>query len=243
MRIIIAALTALIVSAYDTIQDFDGVAFNIEEIIRHPHTLQDLLFLFFSLYFLAEGVVRLSKSESPAAAENPEMKKLEQEHNSLKTAYEEIQERLKNANAVAQSKLRPQAITAELVNFLSLLQSKGRLIDFLSEDITPYPNAQIGAAARVVHQGCSTVLRECFKISPICSTAEGQQVTVDKDYNSRQYRLIGKIGENPPHTGKLLHRGWQTAEVNRPRVMRQEETTPASWIIVPAEIEVEEDSK
>src|SRR5271157_596427 len=32
------------------------------------------------------------------------------------------------------------------VQMLGLLQRDGRLIDFLAEDITPYPDAQLGAA-------------------------------------------------------------------------------------------------
>src|SRR5690349_19708958 len=37
------------------------------------------------------------------------------------------------------------------VQMLALLQRDGRLIDFLSEDITPYADAQLGAAVRVIH--------------------------------------------------------------------------------------------
>jgi hypothetical protein len=37
---------------------------------------------------------------------------------------------------------------AETVSFLALLQERGRLVDFLMEDITTYDNAQVGAAAR-----------------------------------------------------------------------------------------------
>ena len=42
---------------------------------------------------------------------------------------------------------------AEIVSFLALLQERGRLVDFLMEDITSYDDAQVGAGARVVHQG------------------------------------------------------------------------------------------
>ena len=42
---------------------------------------------------------------------------------------------------------------AEIVSFLATFQERGRLIDFLMDDITTYDDAQVGAAARVVHQG------------------------------------------------------------------------------------------
>jgi len=54
---------------------------------------------------------------------------------------------------------------AEVVNFLAILQEKGRLVDFLMDDITAYDDAQVGAAARVIHQGCKAALQEHFKIS------------------------------------------------------------------------------
>ena len=37
---------------------------------------------------------------------------------------------------------------------------EGRLIDFLMDDLTAYGDAQVGAAARVVHEGCKAVLQE-----------------------------------------------------------------------------------
>src|SRR5690349_12560463 len=46
---------------------------------------------------------------------------------------------------------------AEIVAFFALLQEKGRFVDFLMDDVTAYDDAQVGAAARVVHQGCREV--------------------------------------------------------------------------------------
>src|SRR5206468_89714 len=43
---------------------------------------------------------------------------------------------------------------AEVVALFALLQEKGRFVDFLMDDVTAYDDAQVGAAARVVHQGC-----------------------------------------------------------------------------------------
>ena len=46
---------------------------------------------------------------------------------------------------------------AEIVSFLATLQERGRLVDFLMDDVTTYNDAQVGAAARVVHEGCKAV--------------------------------------------------------------------------------------
>ena len=109
---------------------------------------------------------------------------------------------------------------AEVVAFLALLQEKGRLVDFLMDDIAAYDNAQVGAAARVVHQGCRAALQEHLKVRPIRDEAEGAKVTVAAGYPADEYRLVGKIGGEPPFTGTLVHRGWKTESVKLPRIVR-----------------------
>jgi hypothetical protein len=39
---------------------------------------------------------------------------------------------------------------AQVLHFLGRLQEKGRLVDFVMDDIAPYSNEQVGAAARIV---------------------------------------------------------------------------------------------
>ena len=55
------------------------------------------------------------------------------------------------------------------LQLLGLLQREARLVDFANENITVYADADIGAAARVVHEGCARVLREHFSIEPVRS--------------------------------------------------------------------------
>ncbi len=50
------------------------------------------------------------------------------------------------------------------LQLLGLLQREARFVDFIQEDVAPYTDAEIGAAARVVHEGCRKVLREHFAI-------------------------------------------------------------------------------
>ena len=76
-----------------------------------------------------------------------------------------------------------------------MLQEKGRLVDFLMDDINAYSDAQVGAAARVVHAGCKAVLQEHFRIIPVRPEQEGSTVQVPAGYSADEYRLVGKIAE------------------------------------------------
>jgi Na+-transporting methylmalonyl-CoA/oxaloacetate decarboxylase gamma subunit len=125
---------------------------------------------------------------------------------------------------------------AEIVSFLATLQDKGRLVDFLMDDVSAYGDAEVGAAARVVHEGCRAVLHEHFDIEPIRTEREGATITVPENYRADAYRLVGKISGEPPFTGHLVHRGWKTETVKLPRVLRSgDDRLPA---IAPAEVEV-----
>jgi Domain of unknown function (DUF2760) len=123
---------------------------------------------------------------------------------------------------------------AEIVAFFALLQEKGRLVDFLMEDLASYEDAEIGAAARVVHEGCKQVLQEHFKIHPISVAEEGSQITLPAGFAADEYRLVGKLSGDPPFTGKLVHKGWKTDIVKLPRLV-DARRLPA---IAPAEVEL-----
>ncbi len=125
---------------------------------------------------------------------------------------------------------------AEVVSFLAALQQKGRLVDFLMDDVTAYSDAQVGAAARVVHAGCKSVLGEHFTIRHVRDEPEGSQVSVPAGYPADEYRLVGKIAGDPPFSGRLVHAGWKTETVKLPRVLKTgDDRLPA---IAPAEVEL-----
>ena len=133
---------------------------------------------------------------------------------------------------------QPQArrADAEIVHFLAMLQEKGRLVDFLMDDINAYSDAQVGAAARVVHAGCKGVLQEHFSINPVRTEQEGSMVQVPAGYSADEYRLVGKIAGSAPFSGVLVHRGWKTDMVKLPQLLRgAADQLPA---IAPAEVEV-----
>jgi len=125
---------------------------------------------------------------------------------------------------------------AEIVSFLATFQERGRLIDFLMDDITTYDDAHVGAAARVVHQGCKAALEEHFSIRPIREESEGSSVTIRAGYAADEYRLIGKISGPGAFSGTLLHHGWKTDWVNLPRLVRADPDRLPT--IAPAEVEL-----
>ena len=69
---------------------------------------------------------------------------------------------------------------------LTMLQREGRLIDFLQEEVAAFSDAEIGAAARVVHAGCRKTLQQCFLLEPILTEAEGDTVTVPEGFDAQR---------------------------------------------------------
>jgi hypothetical protein len=120
------------------------------------------------------------------------------------------------------------------LQLLGLLQREARLIDFANENITVYGDADIGAAARVVHEGCARVLREHFSITPVRSELEGARVTLAEGFDAASVRLTGNVVGKPPFTGTLSHRGWRAGEVRLPQLAEGHDAR----IIAPAEVEL-----
>lgn len=120
------------------------------------------------------------------------------------------------------------------LQLLSLLQREGRFIDFLEEDVSAFSDAQIGAAARVVHTQCRAALREHIPLEPIRSEEEGQRITLEKGFDAQKVRLAGNVGGEPPYTGTLSHRGWKAREVKLPKMAEGHDAS----IVAPAEIEL-----
>jgi len=133
--------------------------------------------------------------------------------------------------------LEPVRADAEIVAFLGLLQEKGRLIDFLREDLAGASDDQVGTAARVVHAGCRTVLDEYLEIVPVRTEAEGSRITLTAGYDATAYRLLGSVSAQPPYQGTLLHPGWQVKSLKLPRVTGVHASRPLP-VLAPAEVEI-----
>jgi hypothetical protein len=128
----------------------------------------------------------------------------------------------------------PEQIHASGLFLLSMLQREGRLIDFLQEDVASHPDADVGAAARVIHAGCRKVVREYLSLQPVLPDQEGAQVTVAGGFDANRIRLTGNVAGQPPFRGSLRHHGWVAQEVRLP-------SPPAALdlkVIAPAEVEI-----
>jgi hypothetical protein len=117
---------------------------------------------------------------------------------------------------------------------LSVLQREGRLVDFLEEDLTGFPDAAVGAAARTVHAGCKRALEELLGLEPVLREPEGAQVTIQRGFDPSEVRLTGNVVGEPPFRGALRHHGWRVREVRLPRAAGGED----GRVVAPAEVEL-----
>jgi len=102
------------------------------------------------------------------------------------------------------------------VQMLALLQRDGRLIDFLAENISAYPDAQLGAAVRTIHETCRQALDHYVKLEPILNSEEDQPVTVQVGFDSATIKLLGNVVGKPARGGDGLGRGlWHGARCLR----------------------------
>ncbi len=120
------------------------------------------------------------------------------------------------------------------LQLLGLFQNEARLIDFLEEDIASYSDADIGAAARIVHEGCRKVLHQHFDIEPVRDESEGSRITLPKGFDPAEIRLTGNIVGEPPFQGVLVHRGWRADKVKLPQLSEGHHAD----ILAPAEVEL-----
>ncbi|WP_343673900.1 DUF2760 domain-containing protein [Paraburkholderia heleia] len=120
------------------------------------------------------------------------------------------------------------------LQLLGLLQRNARFVDFVEEDIAGYADADIGAAARIVHEGCRATLRDHFAIRPVRSESEGSRVTLPAGFDAAAVRVTGNVVGEAPFSGSLTHRGWRVEEVKLPQLVK----THDARIIAPAEVEL-----
>ena len=120
------------------------------------------------------------------------------------------------------------------LQLLGLLQRDARFIDFVEEDIAGYADADIGAAARLVHDGCRAALREHFTIVPVRDEAEGSRVTLPAGFDATAVRVTGNVVGSAPFTGTVSHRGWRVSDVRLPKLTGSHDAS----VVAPAEVEL-----
>jgi hypothetical protein len=128
----------------------------------------------------------------------------------------------------------PERANAAGLFVLSAFQREGRLIDFLQQEVTGFSDEEVGAAARVVHAGCSKVLKQYFDLGPALNGTEGSPTVVPQGFDPQRIQLTGNVTGQPPYKGTLKHHGWVAKEVRLP--MRQESLDPR--VVAPAEVEL-----
>lgn len=141
------------------------------------------------------------------------------------------------APAVAPKPPPPQLKEASpdaALQLLALLQRDARLIDFTMENLANYTDAEIGAAARVVHEGCRKVLNEHFTIAPIREESEGSRVTLNEGFDAASISLTGIVVGKAPFHGSLTHRGWRAKDVRLPKLAEHHDAA----VLAPAEVEL-----
>jgi hypothetical protein len=128
-----------------------------------------------------------------------------------------------------------RAVEAGAIQMLAILQREGRLVDFLQEDLSPFDDAQIGAAVRSVHAGCKQALDEHVQLEAIYTQPEGSMVTVEPGFDAYAVRLSGNVSGEPPFTGRLQHSGWRASGIELPT---QVDAQRDDKIVAAAEVEV-----
>ncbi|MDO9140252.1 MAG: DUF2760 domain-containing protein [Methylobacter sp.] len=120
------------------------------------------------------------------------------------------------------------------LQLLGLLQKEARFIDFIKEDIAAFSDADIGVAARVVHEGCKKALDEHFTLATVRSEHEGSKITLLAGFDAAAVRLTGNIVGQAPFTGTLVHKGWQVTGIRLPKLTSGHNAA----IVAPAEVEL-----
>jgi len=116
----------------------------------------------------------------------------------------------------------------------SLLQREGRLMDFFSEDLNLYEDAQIGAAVRSIHGNCKRVIDKNLAPAAVINKDEGEDVTIDEGFDPGSINLTGNVIGKPPFKGVLRHRGWKSGNMEMPVLSGNRNPN----IIAPAEVEI-----
>lgn len=128
-----------------------------------------------------------------------------------------------------------EALQRASLQMLSILQRKGRLIDFLQEDLSQFDDTQIGSAARNIHTSCKETLAKHINIEPIFKDEEGNEITVPQGFDAQSIQLTGNVKGDPPFKGILRHKGWKAVKVQLPKLTSADDKNN---VLAPAEVEI-----
>lgn len=139
-----------------------------------------------------------------------------------------------NMKSTVNKKEKKQNDNRLFLHLLSVFQREGRLMDFFSEDLDDYDDDQIGAAVRTIHDNCKKAVNKYLTSKAVISEEEGEEFTVEPDFDPNAIKLTGNVTGDPPFKGVVRHRGWKTTRLELPTLSSSRDPN----IIAPAEIEI-----
>ena len=167
------------------------------------------------VHTLAAGKAAPEAKELPAAKSSDEDAARKAADAALEDAKKDLEAAKRQLEALRKVEA-PKPTHEAALQLLALFQREGRLVDFLEEDVASFADADIGAAARVVHAGCRKALRDHVKLAPVREEEEGAKVTLPEGFDPASVKLTGEVSGKGPYTGTLRHRGWRATEVSMP---------------------------
>src|SRR5207248_9588027 len=93
------------------------------------------------------------------------------------------------------------------LSMLALLQREGRRLDFLMEDISAAPDAQVGFGVREMQRKSQETIRKAVDLAPVLPNNENDTVTVPAGFDPSAVRLTGNVAGAPPFRGPLIQPG------------------------------------
>lgn len=163
--------------------------------------------------------------------------------NSLKNAAKKFNILENNTTTVKQAvaqvsatdkKIKEQTERRMFLHLFSVFQKEGRLLDFFSEDLTLYEDEQIGVAVRSIQESCKKSINKYLAPRPIMDSEEGEDVTVEENFDPDAIKLTGNVTGDPPFKGVLRHKGWKVSNYELPKLGGKQDST----IISQAEVEI-----
>lgn len=128
----------------------------------------------------------------------------------------------------------PKKPSGEPLRVLALLQAEARLVDFLMEDISGAPAAQIGDAVKDIHRKAQQALKQHLVIDTVLTGKEGESVTLQPGFDPSAVRVVGNVTGRPPFTGEIQHPGWTVREIKLPAVAEGQDP----MVLQPAEVQL-----
>ena len=190
-------------------------------------------FVFFFIYLASRKTIKqLSQNLQQAQNIQPEVvekivevEKIIEKTVEIETPVEKIVEK-----QVVLKETGPES-ALQLIN---LLQQEARLVDFIHEDLTGFSDADVGAAARVVHEGSKKALTSYFTFASVRDEQEETQITLPEGFNASEVTLTGNVAGAAPFTGVLIHKGWKVTDIRLPQMTEHHDAK----IVAPAEVEL-----